>query len=126
MAHCANSTCSFSDWKFHFHSFPYGESLFVLLMFFYGLKIQLQERNRQRNLRLINDFRRKMVRLLGVLLNYCARMRYLGNNRIKKPVKMSKLSLMKIKLSQKLRKSIRINIPVISPRRSYQNDKKVL
>ena len=126
MAHCANSTCSFSDWKFHFRSFPYGESLFVLLVFFYGLKIQLQKRNRQRNLRLIKDFRRKMVRLLGVLLNYCARMRYLGNNHIKKPVKNVKVSLMKIKLSQKSRKSIRINIPGISPRRSYQNDKKLL
>ena len=91
MAHCANSTCSFSDWKFHVRSFPYGESLFVLLVFFYGLKIQLQERNRQRNLRLIKDFRRKMVRLLGALLNYCARMRYLGNKHIKKPVKNVKV-----------------------------------
>ena len=56
MAHYANSTCSFNDWKLHFRSFPYGESLFILLVFFYGLKIQLQESNRQRNLRLIKDF----------------------------------------------------------------------
>ena len=91
MAHYANSTCSSSDWKFHFHSFPYGESLFILLVFFYGLKIQLQKPDRQRNLRLIKDFRRKMVHLLGALLNYCARIRYLGNNHIKKPVRNAKV-----------------------------------
>ena len=91
MAHCANSTYSFSDWKFHFRSFPYGESLFVLLVFFYGLKIQLQKRNGQRNLRLIKDSRRKMVHLLGALLNYCARIRYWGNNYIKKPMKNVKV-----------------------------------
>ena len=91
MAYCANLTCSFSDWKFHFRSFPYGESLFILLVFFYGLKIQLQKRNRQRNLRLIKNFRRRMVHLLGALLNYCAHIRYLGNNHIKKPVKNVKV-----------------------------------
>ena len=42
MAHYANSTRSSGDWKLHFRSFPYGESLFILLMFLYGLKIQLQ------------------------------------------------------------------------------------
>ena len=91
MAHYANSTCSYSDWKFHFRSFPYGESLFILLVFLYGLKIQLQKPNRQRNLRLIKDFRKKMVHLLGALLNYCACIRYLGNNHIMKPVKKVKV-----------------------------------
>ena len=91
MAHYANSTRSFSDWKFHFRSFPYDESLFILLVFFYGLKIQLRKPNRQKNLRLIKDFRRKMVHLLGAPLNYCAHIRYLGNNHIKKPVRNAKV-----------------------------------
>ena len=91
MAHYANSTCSFNDWKLHFCSFPYGGSLLILLVFFYGLKIQLQESNRQRNLRLIKDVRKKMVHLLDALLNYCAHIRYLGNNHIKKPVKNVKV-----------------------------------
>ena len=91
MAHYTNITCSISDWRHHFHTFPYGESLFILLMILSGLKIQLQKPNRQRNLRLIKDFRRKIKHLLGVLLNYCARIRYLGNNHIKKPVRNAKV-----------------------------------
>ena len=91
MAHYANSTRSSSDWKLHFRSFPYGESLFILLVFLYGLKIQLQKPNRQRNLRLTKDFRKKMVHLLSALLNYCARIRYLGNNHVKKPVRNAKV-----------------------------------
>ena len=91
IAHYANLTYSISDWKLHFHTFPYGESLFILLVFLYGLKIQLQNPNRQRNLRLIKDFQRKMVQLFGALLNYCAHIRYLGNNHIKKPVRNAKV-----------------------------------
>ena len=91
MAHYANSTCSSSDWKLYFCSFPYGESLFILLMFLYGLRIQLQKPTRQRNLRLTKDFRRKMVHLLSALLNYCACIRYLGNNHVKKPVRNAKV-----------------------------------
>ena len=91
MAHYTNSTRSSNDWKLHFHSFPYGESLFILLVFLYGLKIQLRKPNRQRNLRLIKDFQKKIVHLLSALLNYCASIRYLGNNHIKKPVRNAKV-----------------------------------
>ena len=91
MAHYANLTYSISDWKLHFRTFPYGESLFILLVFLYGLKIQLRNPNRQRNLRSIKDFQRKMVHLLGALLNYCAHIRYLGNDHIKKPVRNAKV-----------------------------------
>ena len=65
MAHCTNLTCTFSDWKLHFRTFPYGESLFVFLVFLYGL--------------------------LGVLLNYCARIRYFSNNHVKKTVGSAKV-----------------------------------
>ena len=91
MAQYTNSTCSSEDWKLHFHSFPYGESLFVLLIFLYRLKIQLRKPNRQRNVKLIKDFQRKMMHLLNTLLNCCARMRYLGNNHNKKHVRNAKV-----------------------------------
>ena len=91
MAQHTNSTCSSNDWKLHFYSFPYGESLFVLLIFLYGLKIQLQKPNRQRNVKLIRDFWRKMVQLMSALLNYCACIRYLGNNHIRKHGKKAKV-----------------------------------
>ena len=91
MVQYTNSTCSPNGLKLHFHSFPYGESLFVLLVFLYGLKIQLRKPNRQRNVKLIKDFQRKMIHLLNTLLSYCACIRYLGNNHIRKPVKNAKL-----------------------------------
>ena len=91
MAQHTNSTRSSNDWKLHFHSFPYGESLFVLLVFLYGLKIQLRKPNRQRNVKLIRDFWRKMVQLMSALLNYCAYIRYLGNNHIRKHVRNAKV-----------------------------------
>ena len=91
MAQYTNSTCRSKDWKLHFHSFPYGESLFVLLVFLYELKIQLRKPNRQRNVKLIKDFQRKMMHLLYTLLNCCAHMRYLGNNHNKKHVRNAKV-----------------------------------
>ena len=91
MAQYTNSTCSSDDWKLHFHSFPYCESLFVLLVFLYGSKTQLRKPNRQRNVKLIKDFQRKMMHLLNALLNYCACIRYLGNNHIRKHVRNAKV-----------------------------------
>ena len=91
MAQYTNSTHSSNDWKLHFHTFPYGESLFVLLVLLYGLKIQLRKPNRQRNVKLIKEFQRKMIHLLNALLSYCAYIRYLGNNHIRKPVRNAKV-----------------------------------
>ena len=91
MAQYTNLTCSSDGWRLHFHSYPYGESLFVLLVFLYGLKIQLRKPNRQRNVKLIKDFQRKMIHLLNTLLSYCACIGYLGNNHIRKPVRNVKV-----------------------------------
>ena len=91
MAQYTNSTCNSDDWKLHFRSFPYGKSLFVLLVFLYGLKIQLRKPNHQRNVKLIKDFQRKMMHLLNVLMNCCACMRDLDNNHIKKHVRNAKV-----------------------------------
>ena len=59
MVQYTNSTCSSDGWRLHFHSFPHGESLFVLLLFLYGLKIQLRKPNRQRNVKLIQGLPKK-------------------------------------------------------------------
>ena len=91
MAQYTNSTHSSNDWKLHFHSFPYGESLFVLLVFLYGLKIQLQKHNRQRNVKLIKSLQRKMIHLWNTLLSCCAYIKYLSNNHIRKPVRNAKV-----------------------------------
>ena len=83
MVQYTNSTRNSDDWKLHFRSFPYSESLFVLLVFLYGLKIQ---QNRQRNVKLIKDFQRKMMHLLNTLMNCCAYMQDFDDTHIKKHV----------------------------------------
>ena len=65
MAQYTNSTRNPDDWKLYFRSFPYSESLFVLLILLYGLKIQLRKPNRQRNVKLIKEFQIKMMHLLN-------------------------------------------------------------
>ena len=91
MAQYTNSTCNSGDWKLHSHSFPYGESLFVLLVFLYRLKIQLRKPNCQRNVKLIKDFQRKMMHLLSALMNCCACLRNLNDTHIKKRVRNAKV-----------------------------------
>ena len=91
MAQYTNSTCNSDDWKLHSRSFPYGESLFVLLVFLYRLKIQLWKPNHQRNVKLIKDFQRKMMHLLNALMNCCACMKNLDDTHIKKRVRNAKV-----------------------------------
>ena len=90
MVQYTNSTHNSNDWKLYFRSFPYGESLFVLLVFLYGLKIQLRKPNCQRNVKLIKDFQRKMMHLLNTLMNWCAYMQDFDDTHIKKLLEMSK------------------------------------
>ena len=86
MAQYTNSTPNSDDWNLYFHPFPYSEGLFVLLILIYGLKIQLQKPNRQRNAKLIKEFQRKMMHLLNTLMNWCAYMQDFGDTHIKKNV----------------------------------------
>ena len=72
MAQYTNSTPNSNDWNLYFHPFPYSEGLIVLLIFLYGLKTQLQNPNHRRNIKLIQEFQRKMVHLLNNLMNWCA------------------------------------------------------
>ena len=74
MAQYTNSTPNSNDWKFYFQPSPYSKCLVVLIILFYGLKIQLQKPNRQRNVKLIKEFKRKVVHILVTLMNWCAYM----------------------------------------------------
>ena len=91
MAQYTNSTRNSDDWNSYFHSFPYSEGLFVLLIFLYGLKIQLQKPNHQRNVKLIKEFQGKMIHLLNTLINWCTYLQDFDNTHIKKHVKNVKV-----------------------------------
>ena len=86
MAQYTNSTPNFNDWDLYLHPFPYSEGLAVLLIILYGLKLQLQKPNHQRNVKLIKEFQRKMVHLLNTLMNWCAYMQDFDDTRIEKHV----------------------------------------
>ena len=74
MAQYTNSRPNSNDWKLYFQLSPYGKCLVVLIIFFYGLKMQLQKPNHQRNVKLIKEFKRKVVHILVTLMNWCAYM----------------------------------------------------
>ena len=72
MAEYTNSTPNSNDWELYFKSSTYSECLVILIILFYGLKIQLQKLNHQRNINLIKEFKRKVVHMLITLLDWCA------------------------------------------------------
>ena len=86
MVQYTNSTHNSDGWNLYFHPFPYSEGLAVLLIILYGLKTQLRNPNRQRNVKLIQEFQRKMMHLLNTLMNWCAYMQDFDDTQIKKPV----------------------------------------
>ena len=74
MAQYTNSTPKSNDWELYFQLFPYSECLVVLVILFYGLKIQLLKLNQQRNVNLIKEFKEGVVHMFVTLMNYCAYM----------------------------------------------------
>ena len=72
MAQYTNSTPNSNDWELHFQPSPRGECLVIIIILFYGLKIKLQKPNRQRNVKLIKEFKRKVVHILVTLMNWIA------------------------------------------------------
>ena len=104
MAQYTNLTPNFNDWYFYFHPFPYSEGLAVLLIILYGLKTQLRNPNHQRNIKLIQEFQRKMMHLLNTLMNWCAYMQDFNDTHIKKPVINVKVVPYENKTSVKLEK----------------------
>ena len=86
MAQYTNSMPNSNDWNLYFRPSPYREGLVVLLILLYGLKIQLQKPNRRRNVKLIQEFQRRVVHLLNTLMNWCAHMQDFDDTHIKKHV----------------------------------------
>ena len=74
MAQYTNSTPNSNDWELYFQPSLYGECLVILIILFYGLKIQLQKLNHWRNVNLIKEFKKKVVHMLVTLMNWCAYM----------------------------------------------------
>ena len=91
MAEYTNSTSNSNDWELYFKLSPYSECLIILIIFFYGLKIQLQKLNHQRNINLIKEFKRKVVHMLVTLLNWCAYMQDYDDDVIEKHVISAKV-----------------------------------
>ena len=92
MAKYTNSTPNSNDWELHFQPSPYGECLVIIIILFYGLKIQLQKPNRQRNVKLIKEFKRKVVHILVTLMNWCAYMQDFDDTIIEKHIVNAKVT----------------------------------
>ena len=72
MAQNTNSTPNLNDWELYFQLSSYSKCLVILIILFYGLKIQLQKLSHQRNVNLIKEFKKKVVHMLVTLMNLCA------------------------------------------------------
>ena len=91
MAQYNNSMHTPDKWRLDNNSIPFREGLTVIFMFLYGLNIQLQRPNRQRNLQLIQKLCRKMVQLLNTLMNWCAHLQDFDETYVKKQVLNAKV-----------------------------------
>ena len=72
MVQYTNSTHASGEWRFSRDYIPFKESIVVAFVLLYGLRIQLQKHNRQRNLQLIQRFSGRVIQLLNTLMNWCA------------------------------------------------------
>ena len=61
MAEYTNSMPNSNDWELCFKSPTYNKCLVILIILFYGLKIQLQKLSHQRNINLIKEFKSKVA-----------------------------------------------------------------
>ena len=91
MAQNTNSTPNSNDWELYFQLSPYSECLVILIILFYGLKIQLQKLNHQRNVNLIKEFKKKVVHMLVTLMNWYAYMQDYDDAIIEKHVVYAKV-----------------------------------
>ena len=91
MAEYTNLTPNSNDWELFLKSSPYSECLVILIILFYGLKIQLQKLNHQGNINLIKEFKSKVVYILITLLNWCAYMQDYDDDVIEKHIINAKI-----------------------------------
>ena len=75
MAEYINSTLNSNDWELYFTLSTHRECLVILIILFYGLKIQLQKLSHQRHINLIKEFKKKVVHMLVTLLDWCTFMK---------------------------------------------------
>ena len=69
MAKYTNSTPNANGWELYFQPSPYSKCLVILIILIYGLKVQLQKLNHQRNVNLIKESKKKVVHMLVTLMN---------------------------------------------------------
>ena len=75
MAEYTNSTLNSNDWELYFALSTYKECLVILIILFYGLKIQLQKLGHRGHMNLIKEFKKKIVHMLVTLLDWCTFMK---------------------------------------------------
>ena len=75
MTEYVNSTLRSNDWGLYFMSPTYKECLVILIILFYGLRIQIQKLNHQRHINLIKEFGRSIVQTLTTLVDWCTFMK---------------------------------------------------
>ena len=71
MTQYANSSHAPEEWKFDHNSVPFRESLIVIFMLLYGLKVRVQRPNWQRSLQLIQRLSGRVIQILDALMNWC-------------------------------------------------------
>ena len=73
MVQSTNSTYMYAPekWKLDHHSIPIRESLIIVFMLLYGLRVQLRRYNRQRSLQLIQRISERVMQILDALMNWC-------------------------------------------------------
>ena len=69
MVQYTNSTYAPEKWKLDHNSIPFRESLIVIFMLLYGLRVQLRRPNRQRSLQIIQRLSGRVIQLLDTLMN---------------------------------------------------------
>ena len=68
MTEYVNSTLRPNDWGLYFTSSTYRECLVILIILFYGLRVQIQKLKHQRHINLIKEFEKSVVQMCKVLL----------------------------------------------------------
>ena len=71
MTEYINSTLGSNDWELYFTSPTYIECLFIFIILFYGLRIQIQKLNHQRHINLIKESEKSIVQILVTLVDWC-------------------------------------------------------
>ena len=101
MAQYTNSTLNSNDWELYFQLSSYSKCLVVLVILFYGLRIQLQKLNQQLNVNLIKEFKEGVVHMIVTVMNWCAYMQDYDDTIMEKHVVEAQVTPYKNKVSVK-------------------------